>query len=617
MHAIFELRLPLATWGVTQTTWTVLWIALASITGLLVWMFRTRWRDVRPWRKCAVLSLWVHVLLACLATTVQIVSGSAGQGPDQPIRVAVMPIEIPPCPLAEAEAREPWEETDAEPSLVPPTPPLPDLPVDALTETPPADETEQTPDETAAEQLPSADTPPKPPSPAPPLEAPSLLPAPPPEPAAAEPAETAAETTSEPAADAPAKPTNEPTNFADDQAADNATAKTPDNTEAPPAEETPTRRSPPLPAVFAARFAENRGELVRRGGGNEHTEQAVRSALAWLAGAQSDDGRWDASRHGAGHERVVLGHNRQGAGGNSDAGVTGLALLAFLGNGQTHHRGVYTRQVAEGLEFLRRTQSRDGALFGDAQFFARMYCHSMATFAAAEALAMTRDDRLRPVVDAATRYSLACQHPSDGGWRYRPGNTGDTSQLGWQLMALGSAELAGLELPESTWTRVERFLRRVRRGPQGGLAAYRPEAPPSRSMTAEAWYCRQLLAGRYQARVASTAAGEARASLLRTLPSRDSMNLYYWYYATLALHHARKESPAAAAAWERWNEALVRTLLSSQQKDGSWAATTLWGGYGGRVYTTAMAALCLEVYYRYAPAEPTEVARGWRAGGRR
>ena len=295
-------------------------------------------------------------------------------------------------------------------------------------------------------------------------------------------------------------------------------------------------------------------------------------------------------------------------------GVTGLALLAFLGSGHTHEGGAYTHEVAAGLEYLRQRQRADGALHGDAQFFARMYCHSMATFAVCEALALTKDERLEPMARAAVRYSLSMQHPTDGGWRYRRGDTGDTSQLGWQLMTLKSAQLAGLDIPRSTWTRVDHFLRRVRRGNAGGLAAYRPDSGPSRTMTAEALFCRQLLEERQLGHLSDGAIQEATASVVGELPSASRRNLYFWYYATLALHRNQTHSSAAAEAWEDWNHALTTTLLTTQQGDGSWDVQTTWGGCGGQVYTTALSALCLEVYYRYNPSEtPSEVAdrEGW------
>jgi hypothetical protein len=228
---------------------------------------------------------------------------------------------------------------------------------------------------------------------------------------------------------------------------------------------------------------------------------------------------------------------------------------------------------------------------------------------------MTGDAKLRPVVERAVAYSLAAQHPTDGGWRYRVGDTGDTSQLGWQLMALKSAELSGVPIPAVTWTRVDRFLRKVERGAANGLAAYRPEGPPSRAMTAEALFCRQLLTRRADGGLPAPALAEARQALLEEAPGGAVVNFYYWYYATIALHRAQHESKAGEAAWRAWNDALTRTLVGSQSGDGSWSAACLWGGYGGRVYTTSLAAMCLEVYYRYAPEGAVQPGVARRDGG--
>ena len=90
---------------------------------------------------------------------------------------------------------------------------------------------------------------------------------------------------------------------------------------------------------------------------------------------------------------------------------------------------------------------------------------------------MTGDKRLEPAVRRAVDYSLRAQHPSTGGWRYRVGDTGDTSQLGWQLMSLWSAERAGIKVPPQTWTGAERFLRSVRRGRVRRLGQLSPRRP--------------------------------------------------------------------------------------------------------------------------------------------
>jgi tetratricopeptide (TPR) repeat protein len=141
----------------------------------------------------------------------------------------------------------------------------------------------------------------------------------------------------------------------------------------------------------------------------------------------------------AGIERTAEGRERRGVGGRTDHGVTGLALLAMLGAGNTHRDGPHASAVDRGIRFLVGRQRADGSFAGDAEFFAALYCHGMATIAVAECLAITGDESLRPAVDRAVAHTLAMQHPRTGGWRYAAGDRGDTSQCGWQVMVLATA----------------------------------------------------------------------------------------------------------------------------------------------------------------------------------
>ena len=255
-----------------------------------------------------------------------------------------------------------------------------------------------------------------------------------------------------------------------------------------------------------------------------------------------------------------------------------------------------TAKTFAALEYLIRIQAPDGNLGGQAATFEFMYCHAMAACALSEAYGMTRDSRLREPVRRAVGYTVRAQDPVGGGWRYKPGDAGDTSQLGWQLMALKSAELAGIPIPDTTRQGVIRYLQSVSSGTYGGRAAYRPSEQPSRSMTAESLFCWQLLGLPRQ----HPAGGEAADYVLEETPGEGTYNLYYWYYATLSMYQLHD------AHWQRWNDALRAALLSRQvhQKGplaGSWDTSDLWGSYGGRVYTTALATLTLEVYYRFLP----------------
>lgn len=366
------------------------------------------------------------------------------------------------------------------------------------------------------------------------------------------------------------------------------------------------------PGVYADRMPARRAAAAVARGGSEATEQAVRRALLWLAANQAEDGRWETVRHGGGRGRGHAGpHRNQATGVGSDHGVTGLALLAFLGAGTTHTSGPHADCVAKGLRFLIDRQRADGSLAGDAEFFAALYCHGMAGIALAEAAALTGDASLRGPLERAVGYTLAAQHPSTGGWRYAAGDKGDTSQLGWQVMLLEAAAQAGLDAgPGSGIDRGRRrarlFLQTVSSGREGGLAAYRAGERPTMAMTAEALFCRLVLG----LTADHPSVNEAVAMIASSPPEASRPNAYAWYYATLASFHA------GGPQWETWNRRMQAAVLSLQRQEagsvhGSWDPDPVWGGHGGRVYATALAAVTLEVYYRYVPRheETNQVAQ--------
>jgi hypothetical protein len=325
-------------------------------------------------------------------------------------------------------------------------------------------------------------------------------------------------------------------------------------------------------------------------GGDATTEAAVAAAIRYLATAQRADGAWDTQSSGAGIERSPLGLTRPGAGQQAHSAITGLALLSLMGAGHTHQQGDYSDHVYRGLVYLMRVQKLDGSLAGDASVYESTYCHGMAALAICEAAAMTQDPAALRTAARAIDYTRRMQHPTTGGWRYTQGDPGDLSQLGWQAMVLDAGNRAGLPIHSASVRGVSRFLDSVRLGSQGGLASYRPGERVSPTMTAEALATRLLL-GQV---VPPSQIAEAESYLLQHPPGTGQDNYYYWYYATLALHQLQDD------AWHQWNAALKQRLLETQRSDGSWPTDSLWGGYGGTIYTTSMAALCLETYYRHA-----------------
>lgn len=352
----------------------------------------------------------------------------------------------------------------------------------------------------------------------------------------------------------------------------------------------PARNWSTLPPL-GQRTVPERMDLVLRRGGSARTEQAVANALTWLAAHQHPDGFWDSDRF---HERCPDEDRCTGPAieTESDTGLTGLALLAFLGAGHTHRiSGRYSANIQRGLDWLVRTQRSDG----DLREGGRVYCHSMATLAMTEALIMTHDEGLRSPARAAIEWLCRAQHAETGGWRYGPGEPGDSSVFGWALLALHSGRTAAIAIPAGTWERAGRWLPQVSHGQHGGLVAYRPGYEPSHAMTAESIVCRQILGSPHD----DPALAEGAQYLLKRIPAHDDYHLYYWYYGTLGLFQYGGE------AWRVWNEAMTATLLATQEAEGhrkgSWEPRRPFGVDGGRIFATAASALCLEVYYRYLP----------------
>ena len=128
--------------------------------------------------------------------------------------------------------------------------------------------------------------------------------------------------------------------------------------------------------------------------------------------------------------------------------ATGLALLPFLGSGQTHKDSKrYKATINNGLTFLvnRMQVGPQGGALNEPG--GNMYSHGIATIAICEAYAMTNDRKLLLPAKAALNFVASSQDPKGGGWRYQPREKGDTSVLGWELMALKSGLMADLAYP--------------------------------------------------------------------------------------------------------------------------------------------------------------------------
>jgi hypothetical protein len=219
-----------------------------------------------------------------------------------------------------------------------------------------------------------------------------------------------------------------------------------------------------------------------------------------------------------------------------------------------------------------------------------MYGHGVATLALAEALGMTRDETLARPVTAAVRFIATSQDLHTGGWRYLPGQAGDTTVTAWQLAALKSAALAGVEVPSPTIDAVRRFLDRVQARGGEAYGYLGPQAQPCTS--AIGLFCRLHTAWDQPEKVQ-----RGLAALARPGPAPEAV--YRNFYLSQALLQAGHD------AWPAWNRRARDQLVAQQARHGhevgSWFLPDPDTAPGGRLAHTALALLTLEVYYRLLP----------------
>jgi hypothetical protein len=356
-----------------------------------------------------------------------------------------------------------------------------------------------------------------------------------------------------------------------------------------------------LNASFAGRSGATKSQLLKAGGGNEFSERAVALGLKWLARQQKQDGSW-----------VYDGDSKA-----EKIAATGMALLPFLAAGETHKNGkMYQKQVFSGLQYLVKSTQSGG---NSGLLSTNMYAQAIGTLALCEAYGMTKDKGfLLPAAQSAINYIVRAQGPN-GSWGYAAGTNGDTSIVGWQIQALRAAQLGkDIVVPDATIKKALAFLDLAGAGSRKSAYGYQDNAgaAPGTSLTAVGLLSRYYVSPGWGPDNPGMAEGVA--GLMKRAPgagpAKPALDMYYYYYATQVVHFFEGDE------WKNWNEGMKQAdgtrkggmrdwLIDLQKKDpkdgvnlGSWDPEPGFIGRScGRVGTTAMCLLTLEVYYRHLP----------------
>jgi len=342
---------------------------------------------------------------------------------------------------------------------------------------------------------------------------------------------------------------------------------------------------------------QDRMARLKQSGGKPETEAAVVSALRWLKQNQSSDGSW-----GDAHQ----------------TGMTGLALLAYLGHCEDPSSEEFGDSCLKGIVYLLNIGSQNkGRLTSHSKDKHWPYEQAIATYALAEAYSFAQRSSYtipqhKEVLQQAGQWIIDHQH-SSGGWDYSYDKTssrgGDLSIAAWQIQALKACKVTGLEFTHMKHC-IKSALSYVsqRQATNGGFGYTGTSAVGSashHSLTGAGMLAYQMWGKGSRSEVRKGARYIlAHAKLDYNGPDCD---LYAHYY------HSQAMMQRGGEQWRQYNEIFRDQILLNQDENGAWkkpgggaklnaaGATYASDSKEGILYRTCLCTLMLEVYYRYLP----------------
>lgn len=321
--------------------------------------------------------------------------------------------------------------------------------------------------------------------------------------------------------------------------------------------------------------------------------QAIEDGLKYLKSAQNqDDGAWYCD---IGYKlNTTYKVTKKYA---PHVGVTSLACMAFMANGNLPGRGRYGENVQKGLEFVLTCVHQDTGFIS--RYDTRMYSHAFATLFLAEVYGTTHDPVVGEKLRKAVSLIVNCQNAT-GGWRYMPqANDADMSITVCQVQALRAARNVGITVPKLCIDNAINYIRRSATwiSPTKVAFTYQPlslrETRVSFALTA-AGVTALHGAGVYEEEIVRKGLNYLIDPPYNDPHPRSNHYFYYYghYYAVQAMYMAGRFWPEY---WRDWFPMIRDDLVKNQNPDGSWEDNV------GKNCATAMAVLILQVPYRYLP----------------
>lgn len=290
------------------------------------------------------------------------------------------------------------------------------------------------------------------------------------------------------------------------------------------------------------------------------------------------------------------GWRHEGPMGRYPVAMTSLAGLALLADGSTPTQGPHAQHVSRAATFLMNSAQSSGLFSRPDEEGRSMHGHGFAMLFLGQLLGIEEDAERQERLQAVLRKAVALTGKSQsrlGGWYYTPDSHSDEGSVTiTQLQGLRSCRNGGVAVPRDVIRNALDYLDKSIQ-PDGGIA-YRVGQPGSRPpITAAAVAC-WYNAGMYD----DPRAARALQYCKENIPiSGASTGRFLWgHYFYAHLYMAQIMWLSGEKNWNGYYPRMRDQLLSMQADDGSWE-----GDGVGKVYGTAIATFILQIPYNHLP----------------
>jgi len=309
---------------------------------------------------------------------------------------------------------------------------------------------------------------------------------------------------------------------------------------------------------------------------DERAEAMAERSVQYLIEQQASDGSWSEAR---------LPRN---------TGVTGLACLALIADGNMPRVGRHGKALDRGIEFLLKNSKDNGLIVGESSNpYGPMYEHAYSTLALLLAYGNCPwHSQMREVLGRSIEIIRASQHP-DGGWRYAATNTGhsDVSVTATVLWVLRAAKKSGFTLPKGMVDKGVGFIERC--AMPDGHFKYRAHGLHAAPEVGGACLVALANDGGTDHELIPPAR-DAIAYLYRRYDAEDLRERRYFIYGSFYSSVAMQLS--GDAYWVPWYQKMLTVYQELQGADGEFRSAD-----GGLIYPTALATCVMLAPRGYLP----------------